>query len=113
MIVFIQYTAESFSYAEICGLYFVARKLTRTTFQSHPAFLHAVHAIGGPERPLNVLLDDQDRCSFGANARHCSIDVANDDRGEAETELVAKQKLGIRHQRPADRQHLLLPTRES
>src|SRR5215472_10569118 len=112
MIVFIQYTAEFRSYAEVGGLNFVARQLAWTTLQGHPAFLHTVHAISGPERPLNVLLNDQDRCSFGANARHRSIDVANDDRGEAETELVAEQKFGICHQGPADRQHLLLTSRE-
>src|SRR5215831_13723288 len=112
MIVFIQYTAKSRSYAEVCGFDCVARKLAWTTFQGHPAFLHAVHAISGPQRPLNVLLNDQDRCSFGANAWHCSIDVANDDRGEAETELVAEQKSGICHQGPADCQHLLLTARE-
>src|SRR5262249_5904970 len=112
MIVFIQYTAKSRSYAEVGGLNFVARQLAWTTLQGHPAFLHAVHAISGPQRPLNVLLNDQDRCSFGANAWHCSIDVANDDRSEAETELVAEQKSGICHQGPTDRQHLLLTARE-
>ncbi len=40
------------------------------------------------------------------------IDVADDHRGEAEADLVAEQKLGVRHQRAADRHHLLLAAGE-
>src|ERR1700692_1128921 len=101
MMGFIQYTSKSRSYAEVCGLNFVARERAWTPFQGHSAFLHAVHAISRAERPLNVLLDNQDRCSFGANAWHCRVDIADDDRRETKTELVAEQKFRVGHQSPA------------
>src|SRR5215469_4575147 len=113
MIVFIQYTANSRSYSEVCELDLVATELAWTPLQGDSAFLHAVYAIGNAKRPLNILLDNQERGSFGANTWHCRVDVANDNRRETEAEFVAEQKLGIGHQRPADRQHLLLTTRES
>ncbi len=46
--------------------------------------------------------------ALGDDRRQARIDVADDDRREAEADLVAQQKLRIRHQRAADRDHLLL-----
>ena len=40
------------------------------------------------------------------------VDVADHDRREAEADLVAEQQFGVRHQRAADRDHLLLAARK-
>ena len=42
------------------------------------------------------------------DARQRLVDVADDDRREAEADLVAEQHARVRHQRAADRGHLLL-----
>jgi hypothetical protein len=56
----------------------------------------------------NVLFDDQHRDAFRTDVREPAIEIAHDNRGEAERKLVADQKPGIGHQRSADRDHLLL-----
>ena len=40
------------------------------------------------------------------------IKGANHHRGQAETDFIAEQHLGVRHQSAADRQHLLLAAGE-
>ncbi len=37
------------------------------------------------------------------------VDVLDDDRRKAKAELVQQEQFGVRHQRPPDRHHLLLP----
>src|SRR5262245_6390867 len=112
MIVFTQYTAISRSYAEIGELDLFASELAGTPFQSHSAFLHAIHSIRSAQRPLNILLDDQNRCTFVVNARLRFVDIAIHDRRETAAELGTEQKSRISHHRPSDRQHLLLTARE-
>ena len=49
-----------------------------------------------------------ERQAFATIAGKARVDVADDDRREAEADLVAEQKPRIGHQRAADRGHLLL-----
>ena len=76
------------------------------------ALLEAIEARGRVERAVDVLLDDDERRALAADGAEPRIDVADDDRRQAERQLVAQQEARVRHQRAADRRHLLLPARE-
>ena len=71
--------------------------------------LQDVGVVGDIERALRVLLDQQHR-HLHLVAQFCDhlIDPVDDQRREAQRRLVERQQHGIRHQRAADRQHLLL-----
>src|SRR6516164_781499 len=71
-------------------------------------FLQTEHFLRCPERLHDVLLDNDQGAAFGDNRGETRIEVAHHDRREAEAELVAEKKAWIRHQRAADRRHLLL-----
>ncbi len=60
----------------------------------------------------DVLLDEDDAGAAGLDARQRLVDVADHDRREAEADLVAQQQARVRHQRAADRGHLLLAAGE-
>ena len=61
---------------------------------------------------MHVLLDQQDRRPLGAQAREQLEDLIDDDRREPERGLVEQEQRRPRHERPADREHLLLAARE-
>ena len=75
-------------------------------------FLQAVKFSRGGDGAHDVLLDDDDRRSLGDHRRQTLEDLLDDDRREAKAQLVAEEKPRVRHQRPADRDHLLLAARE-
>ena len=76
------------------------------------AFLKAIKTRRGVERPVDVLLDQNDRRALSRDGVEALIDVANDDRRQSERQLVAQQQPRIGHQAAADRRHLLLPARQ-
>ena len=80
--------------------------------QGDAAFHHAVDAVGDGEGAGDVLFDDDDGSPGGADGGEGRVDVADDDGGEAEADFVAEEKLGVRHEGPADGDHLLLAARE-
>src|SRR5262245_39922749 len=59
---------------------------------------------------MRVLLDHQYRETFSLQGADRLPKTLNDDRREPFRRLVHDQAVGIRHQRPPDRQHLLLAT---
>ena len=64
--------------------------------QRHASFLQAIDAVGDRERPADVLLDDRPRrVPFVANRGQRRVDVVDDDRREAEADLVAQQDRGL------------------
>ena len=68
----------------------------------------AVDFVGRSQRHVDVLLDHDDRHALGADPGQDGVDVLDDRRRQTHRQFVAKQKVGIRHQGPADRDHLLL-----
>ena len=90
-----------------------AQQARRRAVEHDAAVLHDVGVVGGVERDLRVLLDEQDRHAErpadGGQARHQLLD---DDRRQPERQLVHEQQLRPAHERRADRQHLPLAARE-
>src|SRR6516162_10630455 len=80
--------------------------------QRQAALLEAIEPRRSVERAVNVLLDQHDGRSLGGDGAEALIDVADDDWGEAERQLVAEKKPRIGHEGAADRRHLLLPARQ-
>ena len=74
---------------------------TRTGIDDHDV-------VGEVERKLDVLLDQHDRLPFGLQLRDGAADFGDQLRREPFGRLVHQQHARIAHQRPADRQHLLL-----
>src|SRR5215475_228632 len=100
------------SHSEICGGYGLAGEARRRTGERNTAFLQAIDLLHRLEGLHDVLLDDDQRKSFGEDRGQPRIDLTHDDRGEPKADLVAKEKLRVRHQGTADRGHLLLAARE-
>jgi hypothetical protein len=71
--------------------------------------IRAVHDL---QHLANVLLDDQHGVALAADPLHQLHDRLHDDRREPGRGLVEQQQLRPRHQRPADRAHLLLAARK-
>src|SRR6185312_2499063 len=99
-------------YAEIRELDLLARERSGPAFKRHAAFLQTIDTVRDRKRAIDVLLDDDQRGAARAHPRQRRIDVANDDRGQTKTDLVAQQQIGISHQCAADRSHLLLSPRQ-
>ena len=70
-----------------------------------------IGAVDHPQHLLHVLLDDQHREPAGADALHQLEHLLHHDRRQAGRRLVEQQQFRIRHQRAADRAHLLLAAR--
>jgi hypothetical protein len=62
----------------------------------------------GFQRLDDVLLDDNQRRALCHNCWKLRIDVADHDRRETKTDLVAQQQPRVRHQCATDGDHLLL-----
>ena len=84
------------------------RELAGAAVEGDPTLQQAVHLVGDVEGDRDVLLDDHGRRAPGRDRRQCSIDVADDNRGETERHLVEEDQQRVAHQRPADRHGLLL-----
>src|SRR5262249_50477398 len=72
------------------------------------AGLEHVAAAGDAEGHGVVLLDEQDRGAPPVDVHDRLEDLLDYDRGQAHARLVEQEQAGTRHQRAADRQHLLL-----
>ena len=101
-------TARDTSHPEIGRVDGFAGQLGGAAGERHPALLEAIDAVGDRHRLDDVLLDDDQAGAVGLDRRQGGVDVANDDRREAETELVAEEQPRAGHQRAADGAHLLL-----
>src|SRR5690348_15272216 len=80
----------------------------RIVSQDHAPRLQYIAAAGGLERPVSVLLDQQDGDPGAIDLADGLVDPVNQDRGDPERRLVEHQQLRPGHQRTADREHLLL-----
>src|SRR5208337_5095366 len=80
--------------------------------ESDPALLQAVDLFRRMERLDDILLDNDEGNRFGDDLRQAGIEVAHHDRRKAKAELIAQQQAWVRHQRAADRRHLLLAAGE-
>src|SRR5919197_294575 len=86
----------------------VLLQLLRVVCERDLARLEDVAAVRDVERHQGVLLDEQDRRAL----RDDLADPLDEDRREPHRRLIEQQQLRARHQRPADRHHLLLAARE-
>src|SRR5713226_2939324 len=68
--------------------------------------------VGEVEGKLDVLLDQENRLAFALQARDGAADLGDDQRRKAFGGLVHQQHSRISHERPPDREHLLLAPRE-
>ena len=98
--------------SEIGGVNDVAAQLLRPAGEAHAPFLEAIGAVGDRHGMHEVLLDQDHAGAALLDIGERRIDVADDDRGEPEAELVAQQNARIRHQASPDRHHLLLAAGE-
>src|SRR5665213_1165876 len=81
-------------------------------FQRYPAFLQAIDVIRGCQRLHYVLLDDDDGRAFGDDRWQHLENFLHQDWRQAEADLVAEEKPGVRHQCATDGDHLLLAARQ-
>src|SRR5580700_5318912 len=77
------------------------------------ALLKTIEAYRSVERAIDVLLDQHNGDAFGGDGAEALIDVADDDRRQAQRELIAQQEPRVGHQGAADRRHLLLAAGQS
>ena len=77
-----------------------------------PAVLEHVAAAGDAERHRRVLLDDEDRGALAVDGLDDVEDLVDQRRRQAHRRLVHQQEPRPRHQRAADREHLLLAAGE-
>src|SRR5205814_2407019 len=80
----------------------------RIALPHHAALLEDEVAVGEGGDRLDVLVDEEDRQSLGAQAPQAAPDLLTDERREAFGRLVEDEKQRIGHERAADGQHLLL-----
>ena len=99
--------------AEVEALHLVALgQLVGGAGQRHPPDLERDGVLGDPQCHRRVLLDDDDRGPLLVDLFDDRPDAADHLRREAQRRLVEQQELRAGHQRPADREHLLLPAGE-
>ena len=88
---------------------FVAREFGgRATVAHLPAFQY-VDAVGHLQRETEILLGDQQGEAGAFQFLRAIQDPLDQQRRQSFRGLIQQQQPGIRHQRAADRQHLLLP----
>src|SRR5947209_1174373 len=75
--------------------------------------LHDIAAVGDTEGGEDVLLDEKHGHAFPAYVGQHAQKLVDDDGGETEAHLVDHEKPRRRHQRAAERAHLLLAAREA
>src|SRR5688572_7823656 len=90
----------------------VGREVGRAAGPDHAAFLEHAVAIGDPRQRLYILVDEQDRESFGLEARNRLEDLDADQRRKPLGGFIQDQQLRVGHQCAPDREHLLLAARE-
>src|SRR5918911_688625 len=104
----------SFGHAEVRGLHAaIAAELVRRPLRVDPADPHQVGAVGDAKRLVDVLLDEQDRHALLVAQPDDQVEDEPDElRREAERRLVEEQQPRPGHERPRDRELLLLAARE-
>src|SRR5687767_11427416 len=101
------------SYAEVLMLHVGAgAQLHRRPVPHHAALFEHVVMIGQAGQRLHVLVDQEDRQAAALEPLEARPDLVTDERGQALGRLVEDQQHRIGHERPADRQHLLLAAGE-
>src|ERR1700730_12492672 len=101
------------SRSEIGGRDGLARQRGRAARERDTALLQTKDLCRRVERRVDVLLDNDEGAPLRDDRRQAGIEVAHYDRSQAEAELITQEKARIRHQRAADRRHLLLAAGES
>ena len=76
------------------------------------AGLEDVGAVRDVQRVVDVLLDQQDRPALGLELGDGLEDPLDHQRRQAERRLVEQEQARPAHERPPDRQHLLLAARQ-
>src|SRR5258707_373490 len=100
---------------EMCALYCCCAISCFSRGQRHldAAAPHDVDAVGVPQSLARMLLDKQDgHAALGGRRAHRLQETVDDDRGEAERQLVGEKQPWFAGERASDGQHLLLSTRE-
>src|SRR4029453_4146341 len=77
------------------------------------ARLEQVRAVDHPEHLLHVLLDDQHGQAAGPDAIDQLEDLFDENRRQPGGRPAQQEQLRLRHQRPADRAHLLFAARHA
>src|SRR5262249_25433776 len=106
--------ARSMAALEIGGAHLgVAQQLGASAGERDLAVDHHVAAMGELEGMVGVLLDQEDgHLLLLVDVADDLEDLLDDQRREAERRLVEQQQPRPAHQRPRDRQHLLLAARQ-
>ena len=68
--------------------------------------------VGQLEHPVDLLLDHDQRGAVAVDLPEPVVDLVDDDRGQAQGQLVGHQDLGRHHQHLGQREQPLLATRE-
>src|SRR5450759_2045145 len=91
----------------------VRAELAGRAVERDPPLEETGYAVGNGEDVLDVLLDDEDRGAAHRQLHHGFVDPLDDDGREAERDFVEQHEVRVRHQRPADGERLLFPSREA
>ena len=94
--------------AEIGGRDPVAAQFDGIALQDHPPFEQHGDRGGDAHGALGILLDNDAGDAAPVDRRDPLVDLVDDDGRQAERQLVEQDQLRRRHERPADRDHLLL-----
>src|ERR687885_15124 len=105
---------RSFRHAEVGRLHApVAAKLVRRPLRVDRTHAHEVRAVADAKRLVDVLLHEQDRHALLLAQPDDEVEDEPDElRREAERRLVEEEQPRRRHERPRDRELLLLAARE-
>src|SRR5207245_3947630 len=104
--------ASSASGAEVGARELIETNAPRLSVQGDASLEQAIDSVGRAGGALDVLLDQDDRGALGPDAPERLVDLIDDEWCEPERDLVAEQELRIRHQGTADRDHVLLASRQ-
>src|ERR671927_565860 len=105
---------RSFRHAEVGRLHApVAAEILRRPLRVDRAHAHEVRAVADAKRLVDVLLHEQDRHALLVAQPDDQVEHEPDElRREAERRLLEEQEPRPRHERPRDRELLLLAARE-
>src|SRR5215468_435385 len=90
----------------------VLRQLDGGSFESNGAGLEHIATVGDGERHGGVLLDEQNGHALTVDVEDRVEDLFHQNRCQPHARLVEQQEPRARHERPPDREHLLLAARE-
>src|SRR5262245_29974905 len=87
-------------------------ELGRRAFDDDAAAVEDDDVVGHVKDEFCVLLDQHDRQPLGFEPTDGGHDLSHDLRCEPLRRLIHQEHAGVRHERAADREHLLLAARE-